>query len=231
MGDPGCFPAALRHTTVGVIAELKRRSPSKGPLNEQLSAPVRAAEYVAGRAVAISVLTEPTRFSGSIDDLVSVRAAVAVPLLRKDFIVHQVQLLEAREAGADAVLLIARALAPTRAADLAAHAAALGLAVLFEIRNESELVRGLDIPGCVIGVNARNLETLDVDPAVSERLIPLIPADRVAVFESGVRGRDDVERAARLGADAVLVGSLLSMQPDGARAVTALAGIPRVGRG
>lgn len=231
LGDAGRFPAALRGTTVGVIAELKRRSPSKGPLNERLSAPLRAAAYVAGGAAAISVLTEPTRFSGSIDDLVTVRASVSVPLLRKDFIVDQVQLIEARAAGADAVLLIARALAPARAADLAAHAAALGLAVLFEIRDESELGRAIDIPGCIVGVNARNLETLDIDPGVSERLIPLIPSDRVAVFESGVRGRDDVERAARLGADAVLVGSALSIQPNGERAVTALAGVPRVARG
>lgn len=230
MGDPSRFSVALRRQSLAVIAEVKRRSPSKGALNEAMSAPTRAAEYAAGGAAALSILTEPSRFGGSIEDLIAVRRAVGVPLLRKDFIVDPLQLAEARFAGADAVLLIARALAPSRAEELAAAAAALGLAVLFEIRDESELARALNIPGCVVGVNTRDLETLDVDPAVSERLIPVIPADRIAVFESGVLGRGDVERAARLGADAVLVGSALSTQANGSRAVMELTGVTRVGR-
>lgn len=225
------FVAALRGSTVSVIAEIKRSSPSKGALNLSLDAPARAREYVSGGAAAISVLTEPTRFGGSLADLTAVSGAVAAPVLRKDFIVHPAQLVEAVSAGADAVLLIARALAPTRLRDLAARAAELGLDTLVEVRDEYEMERALAIPGCAVGVNSRNLETLEVDPAVGERLIPIVPADRVAVYESGVATVADVARAAAVGADAVLVGSVLSPAADGSAAVRGLCGVSRRRRG
>jgi indole-3-glycerol phosphate synthase len=230
MPQAPAFAAALRGPTVRVIAELKRRSPSKGAINEGLDAPSRAAEYARGGAAALSILTEPTRFGGSLDDLTSVRPAVTVPLLRKDFITHEVQLLEARAAGASAVLLIARALAPDRLATLAVAARRRGLECLVEIRSETELALALAVPGAVIGVNNRDLETLAIDDAIGLRLLPLIPPDRIAVYESGVRSVAEVERAAAAGADAVLVGSVLSAAADGAAAVRALVHVERRAR-
>lgn len=227
---PPPFALALRGATVRVIAELKRRSPSKGVLNDTLNAPVRAAEYALGGAAALSILTEPTRFGGALDDLVAVRAAVSVPLLRKDFITSVVQLLEARAAGASAVLLIARALPPDRLRALAVEAGRLGLECLVEIRCESELATALSVPGAVVGVNNRNLETLEIDDAIGLRLLPLVPPDRIAVYESGVRGVAEIERAAEAGADAVLVGSVLSSASDGVAAVRALCSVRRRGR-
>ncbi len=224
------FARALSGPSVALIAELKRQSPSKGVLDGSLGVE-RCLAYERGGAAALSVLTEPSRFGGSIDDVVTVRRNVGIPVLRKDFIVDAAQVAEAHQAGADAVLLIARALDPSRAADLAACASEYGLGVLYEVRTEVELARAVAVPGCIIGVNARNLETLAVDPAVPERLIPLIPPDRVAVFESGITGRGDVERAAALGADAVLVGSALSTAADGELAARALTGVARRPRG
>jgi indole-3-glycerol phosphate synthase len=227
------FAEALRRTanTVAVIAELKRRSPSKGAINETLDIPSRAVEYAGAGVAALSVLTEPVRFGGSLDDLRAAHAAVRIPLLRKDFIVHRLQLLEARAAGASAVLIIARALPPERRAALAADALALGLDVLLEVRDEGELDHALRIERAVIGINNRNLETLAIDDAVSARLLPLVPAGRTAVYESGVTGRTDVERAATLGADAVLVGSSLSSSVNGGSAAANLVGVARKRRG
>ena len=225
------FAASLRGDAVAVIAELKRRSPSKGAINEALDVPARAAEYARAGAAALSVLTEPVRFGGSLDDLRAAHGAVRIPLLRKDFIVNRLQLLEARAAGASAVLLIARALAPERRGHLAAEAMALGLDVLLEVRDECELDLALRVEQAVIGINNRNLETLAIDDAVSARLLPLVPADRTAVYESGVRTRADVERAAALGADAVLVGSSLSASANGGRAAEDLVGVRRRARG
>lgn len=210
-----------------VIAELKRRSPSKGVINDSLNAPMRAAEYALGGAAALSILTEPTRFGGSLEDLVAVRAAVALPLLRKDFITATVQLLEARAAGASAVLLIARALPAGRLAALASEARSIGLECLVEIRSERELATAMSVPEAVIGVNNRNLETLVIDDEIGLRLLALIPAHRIAVYESGVRSMHEVERAAGVGADAVLVGSALSAAADGADAVRALCSVRR----
>jgi indole-3-glycerol phosphate synthase len=230
-GPVPSFASALRGGTVAVIAELKRRSPSMGTINERLDVPARAIAYEAAGAAALSVLTEPTRFGGSLSDLSAARAAVRLPLLRKDFIVHRLQLLEARGAGAAAVLLIARALPPGRRASLAAEARALGLEVLLEVRDERELEAALRVEHAVIGINNRNLETLALDVAVSARLLPLVPAARIAVYESGVKSRADVERAGALGADAVLVGSSLSASADAGAAVTALAGVAGSARG
>jgi indole-3-glycerol phosphate synthase len=176
------------------------------------------------------VLTEPDRFGGSLDDLRIVSDCSRLPLLRKDFVVDRVQLLEARVAGASAILLIARALAPSEFASLAGAATGLGLELLLEVRDEHELERALRVPHAVIGVNNRSLETLAVDDAVSARLIPLIPDDRIVVYESGVGAAIDVERAASLGADAVLVGSALSRSEDPRAAVAALIGVPRTSR-
>ena len=227
---PPGFALALAGPTVAVIAEIKRRSPSKGQLAPELKAPERAASYVAGGASALSVLTEPDRFGGSLDDLRQVSAAVPVPVLRKDFIVDPLQLYEARASGASAVLLIVRALAPSQLVALVASAREAGLEPLVEVRDERELDRALDAGALVIGVNNRNLETLEVDAGTVARIIPRIPAGLIAVAESGVTGRRDAEAAAATGADAILVGSALSVAPDGAAAVRGLSGVPRRAR-
>ncbi|MBA4070513.1 MAG: indole-3-glycerol-phosphate synthase TrpC [Gemmatimonas sp.] len=225
------FSGALQRPDVAVIAEVKRRSPSKGVLDESLDAGVRAAEYAVGGAAALSILTEPTEFGGSLDDLAAARRAVGIPLLRKDFIVDEVQLLEARLAGASAVLLIARALPADRFFALAAAARSIGLDVLLEVRDEAELERALGVPDGIVGVNNRDLETLVIDDRVSERLLRLVPPGRTAVYESGVNDAEGVRRAATLGADAVLVGSALSVVSSPAEAVRRLTGVPRSARG
>jgi len=225
---PPDFAAALRAgDTVAVIAEVKRRSPSKGEINATLSASAQALAYVSGGAAAISVLTEREHFGGSLADLAEVRAAVAIPLLRKDFVVDRTQLWEARLAGASAVLLIGRALPPAALAELAAEARAVGLEPLVEVRSEEELAVAITAGARVIGVNQRDLETLEVDTAVGARLLPLIPRGIVAVAESGIGTRADVERAAASGAAAVLVGTVLSAAVDPAAALRALTGVVR----
>lgn len=224
------FRDALLGEHVAVIAEVKRRSPSKGEINNGLAAADQARAYVAGGAAAISVLTEPAHFAGSLDDLRDVCAAVDVPVLRKDFLVDELQLLEARAAGAAAALLIARALSPALLARLFGFAREVGLDTLVEVRSQFELDRALDIGAPVIGVNERDLETLEMEPEVRERLIPRIPRSVAAVAESGIRTAEDVERAALLGADAVLVGSSLSASAAPEAAVRALAQVRRRGR-
>ena len=225
------FAAALRRTDVAVVAEVKRRSPSKGVINAGLDAAEQASAYARGGAAALSILTEPTEFGGSVQDLMDARAATNLPTLKKDFHVHPVQALEARAAGASAMLLIARALPPDDLTAIADRASELGVEVLVEVRSEQELERALAIRHAVIGVNSRDLETLVIDATVTARLIPLIPADRLAIAESGVSARSDVERAAGVGADAVLVGSTVSASSDPAAAVAALTGVARMLRG
>jgi indole-3-glycerol phosphate synthase len=222
--------AALRRPSVGVIAEVKRRSPSKGVIASGLEAPGQAEAYVAGGAAAISVLTEPAHFGGSPEDLVAVRSRVPVAVLKKDFHVHPIQLVEARALGASAALLIVRALAPDRLRQMMDSARRLDLEVLVEVRDEGELERALECGAVMIGVNNRNLESLAIDPATAERLIRHIPAQLVAVAESGITARGDVERYASCGADAVLVGSSISAAADPAQATRALAGVPRRSR-
>ena len=221
------FAAALRGPAIRVIAEVKRASPSKGAINPGIDAAAQAERYVEGGAAAISVLTEPTRFGGTLDDLSAVASRVTVPAIRKDFLVHPVQLWEARVRGAAAALLIVRALSPSELPMLMEAARECGLATLVEIRDEAELERALEVGATVIGVNNRNLETLIIDPATAPTLIPLIPAHCVAVAESGMQSADDIAPAALAGADAVLVGSAISASADPARSVRALAGIPR----
>jgi indole-3-glycerol phosphate synthase len=221
------FGQALRAgNSVAVIAEIKRRSPSVGLIAAGLDAGAQARAYVDGGASAISVLTEPTQFGGALEDL-DAAAVVGVPLLRKDFIVDRLQLLEAVAQGASAVLLIVRALPPERLAELYADAVALGLEALVEVHDEAELdaVLAADYP--IIGVNNRNLETLEVDAGVTARLIPGVAPSATVVYESGVRSRVDVERAAEAGADAVLVGTALSGADRAADRVRGLVGVPR----
>jgi indole-3-glycerol phosphate synthase len=212
---------------VAIIAEVKRRSPSKGMIRPALSAARQAAAYATGGAAAISVLTEPASFGGSVEDLADAREAAALPILRKDFIVDSLQLSESRALGAAAVLLIVRALPPGLFEELFHESLELDIEPVVEVRSEGELERALAARARVIGVNNRNLETLDVDASTVDRLVPLIPAGVAAVAESGVRGRGDVERAAMAGADAVLVGSSVSAADDPATAVRALTGVAR----
>lgn len=225
------FAAALRRGDVTVIAEVKRRSPSKGDINPALDPAALAAAYERGGAAAVSVLTEPSRFGGSQADLRAVAAAVGTPVLKKDFHIDAAQLTEAVEGGASAVLLIARAVPPGDLIALARHARALGLEPLIEVRTESELEAALAADAAAIGVNSRDLETLEVDERVPERLIPMVPRNVVAVWESGVRGSADVRRAADAGADAVLVGSALSRAAEPERLLRELTGIARRPRG
>jgi indole-3-glycerol phosphate synthase len=228
---PSFIDALLAGTDVSVIAEVKRKSPSKGVLNSEIDPGPQAAAYAEGGARAISVLTEPAHFGGAPEDLETIRSAVHIPLLKKDFHVEVSQILEARALGASAALLIARALPPQALCDLAEAARELGVEPLIEVRDERELEAALAARARVIGVNSRNLETLVIDPAVCARLIPLIPSGLVAIFESGVSSRFDVEAAARLGATAVLVGSALSTASSPVEAVRALTGVSRVARG
>ena len=212
---------------MALITEVKRRSPSKGAIAPALDAAAQARAYVDGGSAAISVLTEPDHFAGSTADLLAVRVAVPVPTLKKDFHVEAIQLLEARALGASAALLIARALSPTKLRELMALGAALELELLVEVRDEAELERALQGRAVMIGVNNRDLETLVIDPTTAERIIPLIPPGIVAVAESGIQTRADVERYAAIGADAVLVGSSISAAGDPAAATRALAGVAR----
>ncbi len=216
---------------VNVIAECKRRSPSKGVLLTEYDPATIAAKYERGGAAAISVLTEPTFFDGSLEHLRAVRAAVSLPLLRKDFIVDEYQLLEARAAGADAILLIVAALDQAALARLQARAADMGLAALGEVHDEDELVRAIDAGVRVVGVNNRNLRTLQVDVDASYRLAARIPRDVVAVSESGLQSRDDLERLSAAGYRAFLIGERFMTDPDPVAAIKALIGDPGSGIG
>lgn len=221
------FAAALREADVSVIAEIKRRSPSKGAINEGLSAPRQAEAYASGGARALSILTEPVHFGGRAADVEDVRQVVGLPLLKKDFHVHPVQLAEAKALGASAALLIVRAVPPALLRTLVQRAGQMALEVLVEVRSETELALALDCGATVIGVNARDLESLRVAPDIAERVIAHVPAHCVAIYESGVQTRDDVVRAARSGADAVLVGSSVSASRDPVEAVSRLTGVGR----
>jgi indole-3-glycerol phosphate synthase len=217
------FRAALAHPgRINVIAECKRRSPSRGVLRAAYDPVAIAREYGGAGAAALSVLTEPTFFDGSLDHLAAVREAVALPLLRKDFIVDEYQLIEAVAAGADAVLLIVAALDDRTLASLHAAAEALGLAVLVEVHTDEELDRALAAGAAIVGVNNRNLRTLEVDVALSERLAARLPASVVAVSESGLRTAADVARLGHLGYRAFLVGERFMTSPSPGEALAGL---------
>jgi indole-3-glycerol phosphate synthase len=223
------FRAALQGSDVGVIAEVKRSSPSKGAINPGLDLVSQVRAYQSGGAVAISVLTEPTRFGGSDDDLVLARGAVPLPLLKKDFHVNVAQIFEARSLGASAALVIARAVPPSSLKELMAAGDDVGLEILVEVRDEQELRLALSLSATIIGVNNRNLETLEIDPETSLRILPLIPRGVVAIAESGVKRVADVQRVADAGADAVLVGSELSGATDPESVLRSLTGVARTG--
>jgi indole-3-glycerol phosphate synthase len=217
----------LRSAGSSVIAEVKRRSPSRGDLADIPDPAALASAYERGGAAAVSVLTEERRFGGSLADLDAVRAAVGVPVLRKDFVVDPYQLLEARAHGADLALLIVAALPGDLLSSLHDAALELGLTPLVEVHDEPEAERAVALGAGLVGINARDLKTLDVDPATFGKLAPLLPDDLVLVAESGVGGVDDVRRLVGEGADAVLVGETLVKDGDPEGAVRSMTGVTR----
>jgi indole-3-glycerol phosphate synthase len=205
-----------------LIAEVKRASPSTGTIADDVNPSVLARAYEAGGAAAISVLTEPRHFHGSLADLQAVRSSVSLPVLRKDFAIHPSQVIEARASGADAVLLIVAALTDADLRALLSAAGDLGLATLVETHADEDLHRALESDATLIGVNARDLETLEVDVPGALARVQLVPDDRIAVFESGISTRANVDDALAAGASAILVGEALMRAADPARAVRKL---------
>ena len=226
---PPSFRAALRGVTVAVVAEVKRRSPSAGVIREDLDPGERAALYASHGASAISVLTDGPYFGGSIDDLLAASQRSPVPVLRKDFILEEVQILEARAAGAAAVLLIVRALG-NRLPGLLRFAEGCGLDALVEVHTDEELRQALDAGATVLGVNSRDLDTFAIDMNAALGIVGRVPPECVVVAESGMAGQADVERAAAAGADAVLIGTALSAAASPARLLADLARVVRRAR-
>lgn len=226
-GSPGSFSAALRGEFVCVIAEIKRSSPSRGAIRPSLDAARQASTFAAGGASAISVLTEPSRFGGSIADIGRVSGVTNLPILKKDFHVSPKHLHQAKNLGASAALLIVRAISPETLRECMQAAADIGIEVLIEVHRESELELALELGAKIVGVNARNLETLEMNPKVHAELIPRIPVGVIAIAESGMSTCDDVQRAADLGADAVLIGSSLSQSDDPAGLLQSLTTVKR----
>lgn len=219
---PESPPQVRPFPRAGLIAEVKRASPSRGAINPSLDPAQLALAYERGGAAAVSVLTDRVHFGGSLDDLRAVRAKVRLPVLRKDFLVTEFQVREARAHGADAVLLIAAAAQLPVLRDLRALAAELGLAVLFEVHEESELEAAAACKPDLLGINARNLKTLEVHPEMFGRLAPLARGIAPLVAESGVRTADDARRYRSAGAALLLVGEALSSAADPETAVRAL---------
>ncbi|MCK9357320.1 MAG: indole-3-glycerol phosphate synthase TrpC [Dehalococcoidia bacterium] len=211
------FAQALSGDGVALIAEVKRASPSRGLIRDGFDVVEQARTYAANGAAAISVLTEETFFRGSLADLAAIADGLGMgrpPLLRKDFIVDPYQVVESRAYGADSLLLIAAVLTLQMLRDLLELSHGMGMRCLVEVHDEAELDTALRSDALIIGVNNRDLRTFEVDLATFERLRPLIPAGRLVVAESGIRERSDVERLARCGVDAVLVGEALMRSPD-----------------
>jgi indole-3-glycerol phosphate synthase len=226
---PPSFAAALRRGDgkLAVIAEIKRRSPSAGEIAAGIAAPDQAVKYRTAGASALSVLTDEKFFGGTLDDLMAVTALFrreppAIPCLRKDFMVHPIQVLQARQAGASAILIIVRALEDEEISALHFAARAAGLDALFEIHNEAELARALRHDAKIIGVNNRDLAIFKTDLGLSEKLIPQFPKDVIAVSESGIFTAQDAARVRAAGAHAVLVGEALMRAPDTAALLAAL---------
>ncbi|HVH65132.1 MAG TPA: indole-3-glycerol phosphate synthase TrpC [Candidatus Acidoferrum sp.] len=211
---PRDFRQALIGPGVALIAECKERSPSGGILQRPYDPVALARRYAAAGASALSVLTEPEFFGGSLDDLRVVRGAVDVPVLCKDFVVDRVQLIAARAAGADAVLLIVGILSDIELARLHRDASELGMQALVEVHDEAEVDRALDLRAAIIGINNRDLTRMTTDKDTTVRLRPRIPPDRIVVSESGIDRRTDVETLHRLGVNAALIGESLLRAPD-----------------
>lgn len=225
------FAAALRAGNhVALIAEFKRRSPSAGWIRQQALVAETVKAYSDCGARAISVLTDENFFGGSLSDLTTARAITRVPVLRKDFVLEEVQLFEARAAGADAVLLIVRALDDVALRDLLTTARGIGLDVLVEAHDESEIDRALAAGADVIGVNNRDLASFTVDLALTNKLLARLPSNVVVVAESGIRTERDVHRLGSAGVDAVLIGESLMRADSLCAAVQGFAGVPRVPR-
>ncbi|HTW11443.1 MAG TPA: indole-3-glycerol phosphate synthase TrpC [Solirubrobacteraceae bacterium] len=213
-GDARDFRAALAKPGLSMIAEHKRSSPSAGVIRADLELADVVRAYQRAGASALSILTEETRFGGRLEDLATARTAAALPILRKDFVVDEYQLYEALAGGADAVLLIVAALEVGPLADLHALAGRLGLAALVEVHNAAELAIAAGIGAEIIGINNRNLSTLQVDTATTYELLPQIPAGSIRVAESGFRTREELEQLRAAGVDAVLIGEALMRSPD-----------------
>jgi indole-3-glycerol phosphate synthase len=213
---------AVADGRVGLIAEIKRASPSGGLIRDPFEPAKLAEAYCEGGATCLSVLTDTPYFQGSIADLQAARAACPLPVLRKDFMIHPWQIFESRAMGADCVLLIMAALADAQAEELEALAHSLDMAVLVEVHDQRELDRARGLNSRLFGINNRNLKTLQTDITTTEKLAPLVPADRIPVAESGIRTQADVRRMADVGARCILVGEHLMRQPDVAAAATTL---------
>ena len=210
----GVAESGASSATLGLIAEIKRRSPSKGELAPDLDAAIIAKSYEAGNASCLSVLTDGPYFGGSMLDLDAARAATALPSLRKDFVIDEIQVYETRAVGADAMLLIVAALDDECLRDLLDAGIALGLSVLVETHDEHELERALQAGATIVGVNSRSLQTFDEDLGIAERLRSMIPDGVLAIAESSIRSVEDAQRMADAGFDAVLVGEGLVRSAD-----------------